>query len=125
MSLPGPSSHARIAACPTSEALPHVRSSSEHSRAGDVIHAFLAACATVGRDVALLQAEAEHYDVLGTIPIDRLPPLDPKHYVPEVSFALNVKTGKCREIGRGLKRDGARALAKDGEMVGSADLVGL
>ena len=81
MNLPGPSSLGRIAACPTSETLPHVRSSSEYARRGDIIHAFLASCAMVGRDVALLQADAEHYDTLAAIPLDRLPPLDPRRHM--------------------------------------------
>lgn len=125
MSLPGPSSHGRIAACPTSETLPHVRSSSEHSRRGEIIHAFLKACATVGRDAALLAVEPEDYDAVGAIDLSRLPPLDPGHYVPEVSFALHLAKGTCREVGRGLTREEARAKAQPGEMIGTADLVGL
>jgi hypothetical protein len=125
MSLPGPSSLGRVAACPTSEALPHARSSNLFTKRGDVVHKFLADCAQVGRDVALLSADPEHVDALEIIPFDRLPPLEAHRYAVEVSFALNIATGDARELGRELERDAARAMAKPGEMVGTADLVGL
>lgn len=125
MNLPGPSSHGRIAACPTSEALPHVNSSSPYSKRGNAIHAFLAACVAVGRDAALLQVDQDYIETLEAIPLYRLPPLDPKRYAAEVSFAVNTKTVAYRELGRNLDRDQARAMAKPDEVVGTADLVGL
>lgn len=123
--LPGPSSLHRVAACPTSEALPHARSSSQHSERGDVVHAFLEACLNEGKETALEKAPAEHREMLALIPLEQLPPLDAKHAAAEVSFALNVATGECRELGRGLTREEAQAKAKPGEMVGTADWVGL
>lgn len=123
--LPGPSQHGRIAACITSEALPHARASNQDSDRGNVIHEFLADCINKGRDAALLAAPEEHREMLTEVPHDRLPPLDPTKYAAEVSFALNVKTGECREIGRGLTRDQARALAKEGELVGTTDIAGV
>jgi PD-(D/E)XK nuclease superfamily len=125
MSLPGPSSLGRIAACITSEALSHSRSSSIWAEAGDAVHAFLADCVNLGRAEALALALPEYREGLEAIPLDRLPPLEPQAYAAEVSYAFNLVTGEARELGRGLGRDEARALAKDGEMVGTADLVGL
>lgn len=125
MTLPGPSSLGRIAACPSSEALPHVRSSSQHTERGDVVHAFLATCVFAGRERALELAPEEYREALEAIPMDRLPPLDPRHSAAEVSFALDIQRGTAREAGRNLKREEARALARAGEMIGTADLVGL
>lgn len=125
MTLPGPSSHHRIAACVTSEALPHARSTSEASARGDAVHDFLASCVTLGKERALEAVPPEHQETVERIPLDRLPPLDPTHYAAEVSFGFNLATGECRELGRGLTREEAHARAKSGEMVGTADLVGL
>jgi hypothetical protein len=126
MSLPGPSSLGRVAACPTSEALPHAQSSTRFSRKGNVIHGFFVNCRSLGREEALLKADPEDVEVLEEVPVERfLHLLDPSKYVAEVSFGFNVAKGTSRVLGHELEREQARSLAHAGEMVGTADLAGI
>lgn len=121
--LPGPSSLYRIAACMLSEALPHVQTRGGlPSHKGSIAHTFLADSKTVGREEAFNRAPPEDVGWLSNIPEDFLPATDAT-WIVEVSFAFNPETETCRILGQNLSRNAAYALAKPGEMVGTADLI--
>ena len=126
--LPGPSSLSRIAKCPTSEGLPHFQSAPhEWTRLGDIMHAFLEAAYNGGRDAALewaFETNPHLYEALEGVPLERLPSFGELSLRAEVSFAYDIRTGKCRTLGYGLNRNIARAMAQKGEMVGTLDLAG-
>lgn len=124
--LPTPSALPRIAACIRSEVIEHFRNLSEPARLGTIGHRFLANVSALGnRFAAAHQEEPRHRKWLLSIDVERLPAFYPETYAAEVSFAYNVATGTAREIGRGLTREQAAALAGPDEMVGTADVVGL
>lgn len=121
-----PSSLARELACPGSALLPHTDSISAPALRGSAIHAFLCAIGVgLGRDLAASKVPEQWRETVKRI---ELPAgLDPKAGVPELCIAWNVETGETRELGRGGEktRDELRALARDGEMVLTADWVAL
>lgn len=103
MSFSG-SSLERVAACPTSAALPQVREeSTEHADRGTAVHAFLAAVGKVGREKALEEVPEEYRDACAAIDLDALPSLE--GFAAEVAFAYDWQTGTAREIGRDRERD--------------------
>lgn len=106
--------------CPGSMALPWVTEpAGEPAERGSAIHAFLAAVGSVGREAALDQVPAEYLEACEEIDLDRLP----THLAAEVAYALDLVTGKARELGRDLGR--AYPETSETEIVGTADLVGL
>lgn len=121
-----PSSLARELACPASALLPQVDSISEPALRGTALHAFLCAVGMgLGRDLAASKLPERWRETAMRI---ELPAgLDPRAGVPELCVAWNVETGETRELGRGgtLTREQLRALARDGEMVLTADWVAL
>lgn len=109
--------------CPGSVVLPHVREVHDVLTAGTVKHRFLQRCNEVGRELALLEIVDETVrQICGAIDLTELP-LDQNCYVPEVTFAWNVKTGAARELGRNLQRN--YSAATEDEIVGTADLAAL
>lgn len=121
-----PSSLARELACPASVLLPHTDSISEPALRGNALHAFRCAVGSgLGRDLAASKLPERWRETAMRM---ELPPgIDPKAGVPELCVAWNVETGETRELGRcgTLSRDELRALARDGEMVLTADWVAL
>lgn len=115
-SLPSPSALPRVSACVFSETLPHVQSTSSHAVAGTVAHRFLQRCLEVGRDAALGEAPMEHVPALERFDVAQLPASSPDQYVGEVSFAFNPWTEDSIELGRGLDRAQARAVAREREL---------
>jgi hypothetical protein len=123
--LPGPSSFHRMDECIVSEAYPHARSSSRFAMRGHIIHSFLADVQMHGRAEALAKVHPDHQGAMEVMDLSALPAFNPRAYAPEVSFAWNLETGVVREVGRNLSRDESRKRAIPGEVVGSADVVGL
>lgn len=118
-----PSGLARETICPASALLPHTDTvASAPAMRGTAIHAFLCAVGSgMGRDLAASAVPEEWRETVERIEIPA--GLDPKAGVPEISLAWHVETGATRELGRGgtLTREQVRALARDGEMVGTVD----
>lgn len=116
----------RVWKCPASAALPQIDSEDEPSPArdrGSKIHAFLERVGAVGRDQALAECgDAELYPLLVSIDTDALP----VHLACEVAYAWNWKTGKARELGRGIGRNYELTAAPptDDEIPATLDLVG-
>lgn len=126
MGIPTPSQLGRVAACITSEALPHAQHTNEAARGGIVFHQYMHDVRKMGRDAALLEIEDDDdRAAMEAVDMDRLGQLDPAAFASEVAIAWNVATGEARELGRGITREEAAALARRDEMVGILDLVGL
>lgn len=118
------SSLERASLCIGSAVLPRVDSVNRFALRGNVWHEFLFNVREHGLDVALQKAPEEHREALGAMDFDRLP-LDPAQYAAEVAFAYDWRTGKVRELGRGLTRQQVRALCRPDEIPGTADVVSL
>lgn len=125
MQPPSPSQQRRVDACLASEFLPHSDLLTPYSEKGTVVHAFLEACAKVGREAALRAVPAEFRSACEVIDLGRLPPLDPASCAVEVAFAYDVDAGTSRETGRGISREQARALCGPREMPGIVDYLAL
>lgn len=109
----------RAARCPGSMTLPHHNETNEATERGTAVHEFLERVQDLGRDAALALVPAAHRPLCEEIPVERLP----VHLAAEVAFAFDPRTGRARELGRGLARDYSDA--QDGEIVGTADVGGL
>jgi len=93
----------RVVACPGSAVLPRVDTESDEAAHGQVVHDFLAAVPTAGRDAALEAVPLEHRAALEGIPVGSLP-LDAKRFKAEVAYAYNLDTERARFLGQHLKR---------------------
>ena len=113
-----PSSHDRIAACPTSEILPHVKETSDDATRGTIIHAFLDDVAKHGREEALARAPEEYSLVCAAIDTDRLP--IGAAFRSEVAFAYDTVKGTAREI---PVRNRQYVGLAETEIAGTADVV--
>lgn len=110
----------RVVECPGSQALPRVESEGPGAGHGQVLHGFLAGCASVGRDAALEAAPQEHREALSLVRTDGLP-IDPARFRAEVAFAFDLDTGRGRELGQHLGRDYSAATAS--ELPGTVDVI--
>ena len=119
MSKPSGSALERFLACPASQALPHATSDSKPAARGIAIHRFLQKVGDVGREEALADVEGEWLEICTLIDIDALP----TELGAEVTFAVDVVTGKGRELGRDLDRD--YSAATENELCGTIDVVGV
>ena len=124
MKLPSGSKLELASICPPSVVLPSVDFMSRYAARGTVFHEFLYAVATHGLQVALEGAPEEYRENLAALDFDRLP-LDPAKYAAEVTWAYDVRTGKVRELGRNISREEMRALRREDEIIGTADVVSL
>ena len=61
---------------------------------------------------------SEHRELCEALPLDEI-----GDYAPEVAYALDLRTGRAREIGRGINR--AYGELSDDEIAGTADAVKL
>lgn len=115
----------RVSLCLSAELLPKTRHAGNRWTSwGNVAHEFLCRANTDGRDEALAAAPAEHRDALGLIELDKLP-VDPKCFVPEVTWRYSVKEDTAVEVARGqLVRNYGE---HDGpwEVWGTADVLGV
>lgn len=126
MHLPSPSSHDRVVICPPSPVLPQVKDLGDvWTIRGSSLHKFLADVPVIGAAAALEKVPAQWREDAEAIDLSRLPACDPDAFAAEVWIAVHVETGRAREIGRGLTREAAYALAQPGEMLGALDTVGL
>lgn len=115
----------------------------EFSERGSKIHAYLLdvnriagpKIASLRSEIPVALAEAREEalalvkdeklrEACALIDIEKLP-LDPTAYAAEVAFAVDILTGRARELGRGLTREEAYARATETEVVGTADVVAL
>lgn len=121
-----PSSLARELACPPSALLPQSDEITEPGLRGTALHAFICAIG-VGLSKDMAASKLPERWRATAMRIELPAGLDPKAGVPELCIAWNVETSETRELGRGgkLTRDELRALARDGEMVLTADWVAL
>lgn len=137
--LPSFSSLDRASRCRASCVLPAADSVSDDAVSGTVMHTFLlrvaelraqGVCVEDAALAAALDAPEEERDFLQAIPVETLP-TDPKAFAGEVALALDVATGKARELGRDIGRRYEEAAAAQGrplaptEIVGSLDVVAL
>lgn len=91
--------------CGASVALPHAYYESPHTIRGSVIHAFLEACSTIGREAALDQVPRtpdDYREVCDAIDLTGLH--DALSLAAEVAIAYDVETDTARELGRGAGR---------------------
>lgn len=116
----------RAEQCIASTVLPQTRNVGDrYATRGTVFHAFLADVNAHGREKALELAPAQWREQLALVELDGLP-VDPAAYAAEVAFAYCSATDTARELGRGLSREEAYALARPEEdIVGTCDVVGL
>jgi hypothetical protein len=137
--LPTFSALGRADLCRASAVLPTADNISEAATSGTVMHAFLLRVAELrkeGRepdeaaDLAAQEAPEDERDFLASIPVENLP-TDPAAFAGEVALALDVATGKARELGRNIDRRYEEAAAAQGkplaptEFVGSLDVAAL
>ncbi len=123
-----PSSLSRVAACMGSAILPQTGNTSPAAVRGTAIHAFLAMLGRgIGRDIALAAIDEDWRESCAGLDLESLPGLNPESGVPELAIAWDLRTGEVRELARGgtKSRDEIRAMARDGELVGIFDWVGL
>lgn len=91
----------RAMACPPSEALPHVESTSPWAEAGTSIHRFLELVPTIGAEAALEAiTDPEVRERCAALDLTKLP-LDLAHYSGEVRMAWNPETDEARTFGQG------------------------
>jgi hypothetical protein len=112
----------RTVVCPGSAALPQIETDNAAAGRGNAVHAYLCDIAE-GADpvVALAGVEEEHRDACEAIDLSRLPKLT--EHAAEVAFAIDVETGRARELGRNIGRDYSQITAS--EIPGTADIVAL
>ena len=118
----------RVAACPGSVALPHVRTAgSEHASRGTAIHLYLQRALEVGRPAALDEVEDESLRLaLSSIDIASLPAADQGQWLAEVALAYNPLTDTARELGRQAGHRDYGALGRqDDEIPITLDVVGV
>lgn len=108
--------------CGASRLLPVVRTESHWAARGTAIHKYLEDAARVGREEALSLVPDEYRGACEVIDLDRLP-VDAGAWAAEVAFAYDPNRDMGRELGRSTERDYSGR--EDGEITGTADLVGL
>lgn len=127
------SSYERARACPTSEALPHAKSTNPDAERGHAIHEFLH-CVHKARALGNSTEVARYYalskmpesvwrEACEAIDLDALPTIDGAGYAAEVALAYDVELGTARELGRGLDR--AYGLLRPTEIPLTADTLAL
>lgn len=120
MTLPTFSALERALACPASEVLPHVDSTSDWALRGTAVHHFIDGAMITDRETALEHCPEEYRELCEAIPIDELP----TNVSSEVAFAIDVRTGLCRRLPNGeCHRDYSDAT--EDEVVGTLDAVGI
>jgi hypothetical protein len=115
----------RVAACPASAVLPGARSpSNRHASLGTDGHRVLQKVQD-GAELAdaLAEVDDENRNAVGLIDFGALGGLLGSNCAAEVAVAIDLKTGKARELGRGTERDYSRAT--DDELCGTMDLAGV
>ncbi len=119
------SGFARAEACPASTFLPGVEEGpSQYAKLGEAVHRYLCLVAEVGAESALALIDEEFRDVCKVLDLDGLPHGTPEGWAFEVAFAWDPRADTARELYRGSgERDYSAAV--DGEVPGTADLVGL
>jgi hypothetical protein len=121
------SSLARAEACAPSAVIPaplSLEPESKPARIGHVIHAYLRDVNLHGRERALELAPEEHWPMLESLEVERLP-LDPAKWAVEVAYAYNWRTGAARELWRGRDRpEGGAYPTTEDEISGTADVEG-
>lgn len=119
MSNPTASGLGRVISCPSSEALPHTKSSGSYAAAGTARHTYLENVAAMGREAALEQVPDEHREMCEDIDLEGMP----TNLACEVAFAWDWVTGEARELGRGLARDYSDCT--ETEIAGTIDTLGV
>jgi hypothetical protein len=116
---------ARAEKCRPSTFLPRVEEeASKAAERGRVIHAFLAGCATQGREESLKAVPESFRFECEAIDLERLPHSDPEAWAVEVGLAWDWETDTGRELFRATDtRD--YSSARPTELCGTADLLGL
>jgi hypothetical protein len=112
----------RVAVCPASAVLPRVDSVNAAAARGTALHSYLEAVPVVGRDEALASVPDEYRAACEALDLEALP-VCAVRYAAEVAFAFDPATWRARELGRSMGRDYSGA--RPGEIVGTADVVGL
>lgn len=122
MMLPTASGLDRAVACAPAYALPHVESTNADAAAGVARHLYLEAVGNgTPPEDALLKVAEEHRSMCAAIDLDRLP----KNLAHEVAFAIDVRTGAARELGRGIRRQYEAHGAGAHDVCGTIDVLGL
>lgn len=103
--LPSGSQWERAFVCEASACLPGVEEATADADRGTAIHTYLATVGTLGRARALEDVAAEWREACAAIDLHEYPQVDPASYAHEVAFAIDWRTGRCRELHRGGGRD--------------------
>lgn len=112
----------RVLECPASQVLPQVTEDvGAPAHRGHAIHEFRENAKLIGREAALLKVPPEHLPVCEAIDFEKWP----ADLAPEVAFAINVATGKARELGRNIGREYAKHGATAADICGSVDELGV
>lgn len=127
MSIPAPSAHERVALCPASDSLPHIREAEMDGATsrGLAVHHYLAAVPVVGWQAALAQVPEEWRADCEVIELTRLPACRPESFAAEVCLAYNLTTGQARVLGHDLSYEEMKALLLLEEMPAKIDTLGL
>lgn len=113
----------RAILCLGSAILPRTSETSEYTEDGNAVHAFLMNVNRLrSRDEALVLVPKEHRGACALIDTEKLP-VDAAKYAAEVAFALDVVSGKGRELHRKGDRD--YSMCTPTEIAGTADVVAL
>ncbi len=114
----------RFAVCSAAAVLPRADEVTEATSLGIFVHRYLQRCSEAGREVALAEMDRDDYrQFCESIDLDRLE-VRPDSCVAELAVALDLDTGKVRELGRGVGRAVYRGLSGN-VIAGTIDFVAL
>jgi hypothetical protein len=98
---------------------------SEASERGIIKHSFHYDVLELGREEALKRVPEQHLDMCRRFNTEALPAGQRGAWAGEVAFALNIETGKARELGRNIGRDYTKAGATPFDLCGTIDILGM
>jgi len=112
--------------CEASGVYEGIESVTDASDLGTEKHAYLYDALTTGdAKGALARVPEAHRDACARIDLEKLPAGQPGRWAGEVTFALDVDSGRCRELGRNLMRRYLEAGLGPTEIAGTVDVLGL
>jgi hypothetical protein len=120
--LPSASGVWRAFSCPASCSLPTVeRQSGEAARFGTSVHLFLEKVPQVGAEAALLLVPEPDRGFCSSIPLEKMPWLEPGKALQEVALVLDMDTGKAKAVGQSIGRNYPAVYPR--QIAGTADVV--
>lgn len=112
--------------CEASATYEGIERTTDASELGTDKHEYLREAVTTGdRKSALAKVPEHHRAGAARLDLDKLPAGQPGRWAAEVTFAMDVFTGRCRELGRNLMRRYLEAGLAPTEIAGTVDVLGL